>query len=100
MNDYFEYYMMWKKRKKIPNAGVYNWRHRPTKSPVIIGLNEDRFQEIEEKEIYGLNDKIPFGKFKGKTIEEITKMNSSYLDWALKNVQGFKLEDNVLNLIK
>ncbi len=63
-------------------------------------MNEDRFQEIEEKDIYGLQDKIPFGKFKGITIKEIVESNSSYLDWALKNVQNFKLTDEVLVVIR
>lgn len=100
INTYFDYDRMWQTQKKIPNAGIYNWIYRPTKSPVIIGLNEAKFQEIEEKEIYGLEDKIPFGKFKGNTIREIVEFNSSYLDWALKNVQGFRLTDDVLLIIK
>lgn len=71
---------MWKTQKKIPNTGTYNWIYRPTKSAVIIGLNE--------------------GKFKGNTIEQIVEFNSSYLDWALKNVQNFKLTDEVLVAIR
>lgn len=60
---------MWKTQKKIPNAGTYNWIYRPTKSAVIISLNEGRFKGIEEKDIYGLQDKIHLEKFKGNTIE-------------------------------
>lgn len=100
INTYFDYNRMWKTQKKIPNAGVYNWIGRPNKSLNIIGLDESRFQEIEGKEIYGLQDKIPFGKLKGKTIKEIIELSSSYLDWALKNVQGFRLTDDVLLIIK
>lgn len=34
---------------------------------------------------------IPFGKYKGKTYEEMLKLNPQYLQWAHDHLTGFNL---------
>jgi len=41
-------------------------------------------------------DKIPFGKYKGEALCTILLNEPSYLDWAVKNVGGFYVDDEVL----
>lgn len=99
INNYFEHSAKWKYKRIIPSAGTYNWKSRFEKSTEIKNSCNFKNEKTEEKNIYNLRDKIPFGKFKGKTIEEICNLDSSYLVWAIKNVRDFNLSDDILKLI-
>lgn len=33
---------------------------------------------------------IPFGRYKGKTINAVRKSNAAYIEWAMKNIPAFK----------
>ena len=41
--------------------------------------------------LLGLKDKIPFGKYKDKTIKEIIKQDPQYIYWACENIQWLAL---------
>jgi uncharacterized protein (DUF3820 family) len=43
---------------------------------------------------YITNTVLSFGKYKGKTVSEISKLNPSYLLWCTENIEGFKLDEN------
>jgi hypothetical protein len=45
--------------------------------------------------LYGFKSILRFGKYKGKTIEEVLDIDPSYLDWAVGYISGFVLEDEV-----
>lgn len=53
--------------------------------------------EIEINEEYIKNYKLTFGKYKGKTIEEIKKADESYLEWLYTNE---KTEQHIKDCIK
>jgi hypothetical protein len=36
------------------------------------------------------NSIIEFGKYKGKTLDQIKELDCIYLDWALKNITWFR----------
>ncbi len=41
--------------------------------------------------IYNIEDVFDFGKYKGKTIEDLLKENPGYVDWLIRNFRGFAL---------
>lgn len=41
--------------------------------------------------IYNIDDEFDFGKYKGKTIEDLLKENPGYVDWLIRNFRGFAL---------
>ncbi len=42
--------------------------------------------------IIQLDDTMPFGKHKGKTLREIIESDKSYVDWVVNNVKDYKLQ--------
>jgi len=54
-------------------------------------------EELEEAQNQHLNICMPFGKFRGKTINFVMEEQPSYLAWFADNIKG---EDKLLELIK
>ncbi len=50
--------------------------------------------------IYNIDDSFDFGKYKGKTIEELLNENPGYVDWLIRNVGGFALSDEAFEQAK
>jgi hypothetical protein len=48
---------------------------------------EDGYPEL------GLNDKIRFGKWKGASIRAVISEDVKYIEWALANVAGFRIDE-------
>lgn len=44
-----------------------------------------------KNKIYNINDEFDFGKYKGKTVKELLIENPGYIDWVIRNVDGFAL---------
>lgn len=42
----------------------------------------------------GLNDTMPFGKHKGKTIQELINTEVDYIRWLLENSDSFELDED------
>ena len=57
---------------------------------------------IEEKgmpkSIYSLEDIVPFGMYKGDTVEQVIANNPSYLQWLYQNTK-FDIDQEALNLL-
>lgn len=49
---------------------------------------------------YTLNTKFTFGKFSGKTLEEVLKIQPGYIDWCLINLDHYCLSKHVIEQIK
>lgn len=45
--------------------------------------------------LLGLKDKLPFGKYKGKSVEEVIQENAKYLIWCAENISWFALTTEV-----
>lgn len=41
---------------------------------------------------YGLPDVIPFGKYKGKTVDDVLGISANWLLWADENIDAFTLK--------
>ncbi len=41
--------------------------------------------------IYNIDVEFDFGKYKGKTVKELLNENPGYIDWVIRNVDGFAL---------
>ena len=52
------------------------------------------------KLIKSLEYKLTFGKYKGKTLNNILSYDASYILWANKNVKWFKLSEKLYQTIK
>ena len=51
-------------------------------------------------ENYYLEREFTFGKFKGKTVEEVLDLQPSYIDWCIINLEHFYISESVLQGIK
>ncbi|WP_447724672.1 exodeoxyribonuclease X C-terminal domain-containing protein [Sphingomonas koreensis] len=49
---------------------------------------------------YGLNDPLPFGKYKGLSIGAIAKFDPAYLLWIKRNLERFQWSPDALSLAK
>jgi hypothetical protein len=49
---------------------------------------------------YNLNTELTFGKFEGKTVEEVLALQPSYFDFCLLNLDHFFLSDEVIAEMK
>jgi len=41
--------------------------------------------------VFGLAHRLTFGKYKGKTVQEVIDQNPRYLDWCLETIEWFDL---------
>lgn len=48
--------------------------------------------------IFDFRDKMPFGKHKGETIEQIMSDDIRYITWLLENVKNFSLSDEAMDV--
>jgi hypothetical protein len=44
-----------------------------------------------------LSDTIPFGKYKGKTLNEISEFDADYITWLIENTETIKFADKEEN---
>jgi len=79
--------------REIPCCGCGGWVlvnviGEPTRNPdsEVIHKNKEEFHKLKSCEL------MKFGKYKGKTIQEIFVDNPSYLKWAETNVEGFAID--------
>jgi hypothetical protein len=49
---------------------------------------------------YKLDTKFSFGKFKGKSLEEVIEIQLSYINWCVQNISGFFISPEVYKKIK
>jgi hypothetical protein len=56
-------------------------------------------ENIKPLKLRGLKEKMGFGKYKEKTVEQIAVLNPSYLLWAHNNVEFFELAPEVLKKV-
>ena len=50
--------------------------------------------------LFGWNDEMTFGKYKGERVEDVASRNASYLIWANNNVDFFNLDFQVLKVVE
>jgi hypothetical protein len=89
----------------IPNAGCGEW--------CLIDIPQMPKEEVEKHQnakdfchdtykrngdphptlkIVELDDALPFGKYKGKTLREVLETDKSYIDWVITNVKEYQLK--------
>jgi hypothetical protein len=58
-----------------------------------MGLDRERLRKRNKRElrIYGLLDRIDFGKFNGTKIIKLIEENPSYVRWCTENIDWFDL---------
>ncbi len=49
--------------------------------------------------IYSLDTKLPFGKHKGQTLEQVLSHDFQYIDWCLRNIDNFVLDHSIVGKI-
>jgi len=56
--------------------------------------------KIMRNKIYNLDDEFDFGRNKGKTIKELLQVNPGYVDWVIRNIEGFALSNEAFQQAK
>lgn len=96
--DHYKYSKEWCDNKEIPCAGCYQWtrvnlelpRGKNDKPPNnIITKSTQPIKNIRNRSINELQSILKFGKHKGKTIEQVLKFESSYVEWCIKTIKDF-----------
>lgn len=56
---------------------------------------------MKDKSVYGITDRINFGKYKGVEIKQLLKTDKgkSYLFWCLDYIRWFDLEEDVMKIL-
>lgn len=49
--------------------------------------------------LYDLDDVMDFGKYKGKSVEDVLEEDPSYLLWLLENSERFEVDDALQDAI-
>jgi uncharacterized protein (DUF3820 family) len=47
--------------------------------------------------VYDLDTPLAFGKYKGRTVEDVLQCDPAYLLWAMENVDQFEVDDDAIN---
>lgn len=47
---------------------------------------------MKQVHIYTLTDCLTFGKYRGRSIQDVLQKEPQYIQWCLQNVEGFKLD--------
>lgn len=55
--------------------------------------------KTKPKLLRSINNVLEFGKHKGKTVQEVMRIDCNWLHWALQNIPDFKLNHNALLLL-
>jgi hypothetical protein len=50
--------------------------------------------------ILGISDALPFGKHKGESLVDVLESDPGWLRWALENIKGFVITDEVEDELK
>lgn len=45
--------------------------------------------------VFGMDDVLTFGKYKGETVRQIAETDPRYLRWAFDNIDWFDLDEEV-----
>jgi DNA repair protein RadD len=78
-NSYTNGWAMFSKDKLLTNYPLGDFRH-PTRASLMSAKKRE-----EEEKLLPSTHKIHFGKYKGKTVDEIYKENKGYLVWLISN---------------
>lgn len=54
---------------------------------------------MNKVKLYTEESKLDFGKYSGKLLTELIKINPSYLKWCVKNVSWFVIPDSILQIL-
>jgi len=97
-STHYEYDSKWKKDKLIPCCGCYQWT-------LVENVDLEKYKkgikatEKSTKNAYTISSYIYFGKYKGKTVEEVFRENPSYIEWAINNSEKFFLTPEALDYL-
>lgn len=90
-SNHYEYSNEWVKAKLIPGAGSYQWTFAPVAK--LPEMNKDNIpsQNKKNKKLneFSKTSFFDFGKYKGKTLENIFKENPNYIFWCIRNIPSF-----------
>ena len=50
----------------------------------VLAFLDQKEEEYKKKRLESM-DKLPYGKYKGKSIDEVLKFDKKYLQWMMKN---------------
>lgn len=97
-SDHYEYDKKWRTEGLIPCCGCYQWN---LVDESILEKYKERINATKPtiKKSKTITALFYFGKYKGKTIEDVFIENPDYLEWTINNIDGFVLTPNAINYL-
>ncbi len=97
-STHYEYDTKWRKNKIIPCCGCYQWT---LVENADLTKYKDGLKATEKsvKAAYTISSQFYFGKHQGKTVEEVFRDNSGYIEWAINNIDKFFLTPETLDYL-
>jgi len=92
IDSYIKYKVNW----LIGNNGIHvNYDYKLNLNPNTFDMERKGFMADLNGDGLGLDDIMPFGKFKGEKLRDV---DGKYLDWLIV-YKGFKVSEDVMNKI-
>jgi len=107
-SNHFEHDSKWRRKRIIPCCGCYQWTLVEIVDSVEIEkANQTRKKEIVDKlpivrdkfTVYEQESTLNFGKYKGKTINEIYQFEPTYIEWCIEKINGFAIAEKTINFL-
>ena len=97
-SNHYEYSYKWRSDKIIPCCGCYQWT-------LVENVDLNKYKEGVDatvksvKGAFTINSHFYYGKYKDMTVDEVFRMNSGYIEWAVKNNDKFFLSPETLDYL-
>lgn len=88
-HDYINGWGMFNGESLLTGYSVGNWE-MPQRDYLIKKYEESKLEASRPKSMGYLKMRLPFGKYKGKTLEEVAKKDMRYLTWMYNDVDFSK----------
>ncbi len=56
-------------------------------------------KNLNQNNLYKPSSYFRFGKYRGKTLEEVFRISPSYIDWCLRNISNFEITQSTFEYL-
>ena len=96
-SNHYEYDKRWREEKRIPCDGCYQWT-------LVENADQVKYTDgvkaaIKVKGTSAISSPLFFGKYKGTELLDAFKLDPSYIDWAIINIDGFILTSEAFDYL-
>lgn len=97
-SDHYSYDRKWREEGLIPCCGCYQWT---LVDDSVLAKYKERLKATKQsiKAAYTITSQFYFGKYKGKTVEDVFYENPAYIEWTISNLDKFFLTPDAFNYL-